>query len=211
MAKKSLSEPKNLQHLKNGDGYKMTVYISEITETPKLNLYRIWYSDGNDRDEIGRVSAKDIDQALEYAINQYLSKDAEIRDEDGDDQHLYLILNHCLDCDIDEIMAINEYEDKDQCCEYCELSAYLEIMLDEDAETEFKTIQGIDEYANLETGAKPYDYNALLAKAWRIDPQLGVDTLMYTTILENKELAKGIDPTYAKRITESAKKVNEYE
>ena len=188
-------------------------YIDEVKESPQIPTYRIFYGDNNDRDEIGRVSAKDIDQAVEYAINQYLNRDIPrdelIESEDGDDQHLYLILNHCLDCDIDEVMAINEYEDKDQCCEYCELSAYMEIMLDEDAETEFKTIHGIDEYANLETGEKPYDYNALLAKAWRIDPQLGVDVLMYTTITENKELAKGTDSEYAKRITESAKKVNE--
>ena len=187
----------------------MTVYISEITEIPKLNLYRIFYGDNNDRDEMGRVSAKNIDEATTYAISQYLSKDAEIRDEDGDEDHLYLNLDICKFCDKTEIMAINEYEDEYQCCEDCELNEYLEIMLDNDEDAEFKTIHGRDEYANLETGAQPYDYNALLVKAWRIDPQLGCDVLMYTTITENKELAKGIDPTYAKRITESAKKVND--
>ena len=185
----------------------MTIYISEITETHKLNLYRIFYNDGNDRDELGRVSAKNIDEAITYAISQYLSKDAEIRDEDGDEDHLYLNLDVCKLCDKTEIMAINEYEDEEQCCEYCELNECLEIMLDNDEDTEFKTIQGIDEYANLETGVLPYDYNALLAKAWRIDPQLGADTLMYTTINKNPKLCESISPEYLHRVNESAKKV----
>ena len=65
-------------------------------------LYEIRFCDGNDIDTCGRVSAKDIDEATEYATKQYLNQEIDqdelIEGIDGDDQHLYVMLNSCLNC-----------------------------------------------------------------------------------------------------------------
>lgn len=203
----------------------MTTYKAEIFETP-LNLYRIFYSDGNDIDEEGRVSAHNIDDATEYAINQYLNTEIErdqlIWSEDGDDEHQYLMLNVCLDCPYHdktdrqkqrlyrefngEKIKLNEIE---SICEYCDQSAYLEIRLDNDVEPSFRTIYGTNEYANLEENIKPVVVDQRLNKAWSMDPQLGADMLMLRTIEDNPKLFSAIDKEYLKRLFETNKKVNE--
>jgi len=172
-----------------------------------MKLYRIFYSDGNDVDELGRVSANNIDEATEYAVKQYFTPDLEYEEDSGDEDQLYLRINSCKYCDKEEIAEINDIPlaEIESICEFCETSEYIEIRLDEDAEPSFKTIFGRNEYANLETGEKPYDYNPLLAKAWGIDPQLGVTELMHQTINDNPKLVSGIDLEYLKKINQTHK------
>lgn len=160
------------------------------------NLYRIWYSDGNDISELGRVTAKDIDQAIEYAKKEYLKPDTEIHSEDGDPEFsIYLMLNVCKDCEYEDCLQCdpviemdinreacrlcNKY--KSTPCEDCERSEYLEIQLDNDSEPEYKTIMGTNEYANLNTDQRPYDHNPTLAQAWRDSPQKGIAQLILNT------------------------------
>lgn len=171
----------------------------------ETNLYRIFYSDGNNRDELGRVSAKDIDQAVEYAVKQYFKPDLEFEEDSGDDEHLYLRIDSCKYCDKQEIMEINDIEDEEKLCEYCEVSEYIEIMLDEEAEPEFKTIYGVNEYANLENGQLPYDYNPLLAKSWEQSPEKGIAALILTTIEENPELEQGFSTELIEKSKETLK------
>ena len=38
-------------------------------------IYRIFFSDGNDRDELGRVNAPDMDKAIEYTLAQYFNQE----------------------------------------------------------------------------------------------------------------------------------------
>lgn len=171
-----------------------------------MSLYRIFYSDGNDRDELGRVTAKDIDQAIEYTLKQYFKPDLEYS-EDGDEDHLILNINSCKYCDKKELMEINDIEDETELCDNCETSECIEIEKDNDSDPEYKTIYGVNEYANLETDTRPAEFNPLLAKAWRIDPQLGCDTLMYTTINDNPKLCETLDPEYLHKVNESAEKV----
>ena len=180
----------------------------------KENLYRIWFSDGNDRTELGRVTAPDIDHAIEYAKKEYLKEDTEIHSEDGDpDFSIYLMLNVCKGCEYEDCLQCdpvlemdvnreacrlcNKYEMTP--CEDCERSEYLEIQLDNDAEPEYKTIMGTNEYANLNTDQRPYDHKPALAQAWRTSPEKGVSTLILQTIKDHPELEQGFNKNLIQR------------
>ena len=154
------------------------------------NLYRIYYSDGNNRDELGRVSVKTIDEAVEYAVKQYFQPDLEYQEDAGDDEHLYLLIDSCKYCDKQEIMELNDIEDEEELCEYCEISEYIEIVLDDDAEKEYKTIFGVNEYADIENNITPTPFNPTLAAAWTDSPEKGISALILNTIEENPELEK---------------------
>ena len=200
----------------------------EEKEKKPTKLYEIRFSDGNDIDQCGRVSAKTIDEATDYAIKQYLNQEIDqdklIESIDGDDQHTYVMLNACIDCPYYELTdkekqrlfkELNGEKIKlseiDTICEYCETSgSYLEIneIIDPDpGDYEFKTIYGTNEYANLETDTRPTEYNPLLAKAWRTDPQLGATELMYQTINDNPKMVEAVSPEYLHKINETHRKL----
>lgn len=190
-----------------------------------MNLYRIFYLDNNDRDELGRVSASNIEEATEYAIKQYLNqeidRDTLINQIDGDDKVSYVMLNACLNCeyynlsDKDKQIKFRELNGEkiklseiDTICEYCENSTeYLEVLENNEFEPEFKTIYGVNEYANLETDQRPKPYNETLVKAWNIDPNKGVTELMYQTINNNPDLINGISLDYLKEINKNHKEL----
>lgn len=183
------------------------------------NLYRIWYSDGNDRDEIGRVSAPDIDCAALYALAQYFNPDLEY-ESDGDDENMILTINSCKYCDYydltdkEKIKLFKEQTgeklklcDVDLICENCETTEYIEIQLDNDAEPEYKTIFGVNEYGDTEKGITPQSYNETLKKAWDRGPQIGVTELMYQTINNNPKISDAIDPEYLHKINTNHKEL----
>ena len=170
------------------------------------NLYRIFYSDGNNRDELGRVSAQDIDQAIEYAVKQYFQPDLEYQEGAGDHEHLYLLIDSCKYCDKQEIMELNDIEDENELCEYCEISEYIEIMLDNEAEKEYKTIFGVNEYADIENNIQPTSFNPNLVAAWTDSPQKGISALILDTIDTHPELEKGFDPKLIEKSRETLEK-----
>ena len=170
------------------------------------NLYRIFYSDGNNRDELGRVSAQDIDQAVEYAVKQYFEPNLEYQEDAGDNEHLYLVIDSCKYCDKQEIMELNDIEDEEELCECCEISEYIEIMLDNDAETEYKTIYGINEYADIENNTQPTPFNPTLAAAWTDSPEKGISALILDTIDTHPELEKGFTKELIQRSRETLEK-----
>lgn len=176
-----------------------------------MNLYRIWFSDGNDRDEIGRVSANDIDQAIEYALKQYFEPDLEYTEDGDPDYSIYLMIDSCKYCNKEEIAEINDIdlEDIEEICENCETSEYIEIQLDNNEEPEYKTIFGTNEYANLETDQRPTTYNETLAKAWNKPDNSGILELMYQTINNNPKIINGIDFEYLKKINKNHKELTE--
>ena len=172
-------------------------------------IYKIFFSDGNDRDELGRVNAPDIDKAVEYALKQYFAPDIEYTEE-GEEDHLYLMLDSCKFCDKEEIAETNDIdiEDISEICENCEISEYIEIVEDKDADPEYKTIYGVNEYADLSTpDIRPTPYNPTLVKAWSIDSQTGVTELMFQTINDNPKLCNSVDIEYLKQINKNHEKV----
>lgn len=191
------------------DGFRKPTSLQEINRgARKMNIYRIWFSDGNDRDELGRVTAQDMDQAVEYTLKQYFKPDLEY-EEDGDNECLYLQIDSCKHCDYNsDIYDPEDDPDSDgDPCEFCEISEYIEIMLDNDAEPEYKTIYGVNEYADLSTDTRPEPYNPTLVKAWSIDSQIGVKELMYQTINNNPKLCDSVDLEYLKKINKNHKEV----
>jgi len=161
-------------------------------------MYRIFFSDGNDRDELGRVNAPDMDKAIEYALAQYFKPEIEYT-ENGDDENAYLMIDSCKHCDVKEVARINDLEDSSEVCENCETSEHIEITLDNDADPEFKTIYGVNEYADLSTDVKPLPYNPTLVKAWNMSPQIGATELMHQTINNMPVRVESIDFEYLKR------------
>ena len=169
-------------------------------------IYRIFFSDGNDRDELGRVNAPDMDKAIEYALKQYFKPELEYTEE-GDNECTYLMVDSCKYCDVKEVARINDLEDSADICENCEVSEYIEILQDSDAEPEYKTIFGVNEYADLSSDVKPSPYNETLVKAWSIGPQVGATELMHQTINNNPEICESVDIEYLKRINKNHKEL----
>jgi len=169
-------------------------------------IYKIFFSDGNDRDELGRVNAPDIDKAVEYALKQYFKPDLEYTEE-GDNEDLFLMIDSCKHC---ELYADLQSMKEEDICENCEISEYIEIVEDKDADPEYKTIYGVNEYADLSTpDIRPTPYNPTLVKAWSIDSQTGVTELMFQTINDNPKLCESVDFEYLKKINKNHKEVME--
>lgn len=118
----------------------------EWTKITNIKYYRIWYSDGNDRTELGKVKAKDIDTVEEFCLKQFIKEDArdEIEIESSSEDQSYLTWYEepeCEFCDFDK--------DSEE-CEFCEQpSYYIEIEETDDTEESFKTIFGTDDFWDL--------------------------------------------------------------
>jgi len=167
---------------------------TKMSEKESGNLYRIFYHNGYEVDELGRVVARDIDQAAEYALNQYFKPDLEISATWGGEDVLFLSIYSCPYCDF--------YGER-EFCENCEIDETIEIRMDNEAEHEFKTIFGTNEYANLITGETRKPFNETLVKAWGKDPQLGALVLMGETLKEKPHLAAGVDDSLKAKIVEA--------
>ena len=159
-------------------------------------LYRIWFGTSNDRSELGRATADDIDQVIELVKTEYLKPDTEFYDIDyqGNDQ-VYLMIDLCKDC---------EFQDSEYCMD-CETSEYVEITEDTEAEAEYKTIFGTNEYYDLtdpQNAEKSKVFNNFLFEAWNTDPQLGVSALIIQTIKDHPELEKG----FSRELIEKSKR-----
>lgn len=108
------------------------------------HLYRVWHGTNNDRGEIARFRANDIDAVVDYVKKHFMKPGTEIHLEDGDDQHIYLIINSCKGCEFE----ISDNEDN-EACQYCEISEYVEIVEDDNIEPDFKLIFGTNEFYDL--------------------------------------------------------------
>ena len=128
-------------------------------------------------------------------------------DYQGEDQ-VYLMINvckgceyeDCLQCDPELEMDINREacqlcnKYKASMCEDCEQSEYIEITQDPDTEPEYRTIYGVNEYADLTTDTRPQPYNKQLANAWKQSPEKGIAALTLHTIQTNPKLLKAYSP-----------------
>ena len=104
------------------------------------NLYRIWMGDSNDRSEIGRAKAYDIDDVIDLVKKEYLKPEVEFYDIDYQgDNEVFLMIDMCKDC---EVKANPEDYIPKGCdpCEDCEISEYIEIQ--QDTDSSFRLITG---------------------------------------------------------------------
>jgi len=164
-----------------------------------MSVYRIWHGDSNDRSELGRATAKDIDAVIEYVKTQYLKPNTEFYDIDyqGEDQ-VYLMIDMCKDCDLSTLHKPLQYNP----CENCESSEYIEITQDEDADPEYKTTYGVNEYADLMKNTRPTTYNTHLKEAWEQSPRKGISALILQTIEDSPHL----EEAFSKELIEKSRK-----
>jgi hypothetical protein len=157
-------------------------------------LFKVIYSDGNDRSEYIRIKAEDEETALNW-LKGYFFKPEALNDVTEEDNFLTW-----MECDKDECAKVNDVseEDKEFMCEGCEQSnSYLELEEIEDTteEEDFKTIYGTNEFFDLtkEEPTKKPDWNKNLAETWKANPQLGVNKLLALTLdaqAKGKELTE---------------------
>lgn len=108
------------------------------------HLYRVWHGTNNNRGEIARFRANDIDDVVNYVKEHFMKKGTEIELEDGDESQIYLIINSCKGCDFEISKDMEE-----EVCTHCETSEHVEIVLDDDIEADFKLIMGNNEFYDL--------------------------------------------------------------
>lgn len=151
-------------------------------------LFRIWYSDSNNRSEYARAKANDIEEVIEWLQKDFFKPEA------------LEILNIDINSDTQAFIDWQEEPEEDQELTEEELDAYdggitysLEIVEIEEPEPEdfeFKTIYGTNDYYDL-TGAEPVkapDWDKELSEAWKRNAQEGCNLLTKKTL---EAIAKG--------------------
>jgi len=183
-----------------------------------MSLYRIWWSDSNDRNELARAKATDIDQVIEFVKAEFLKPETELYDIDYQEYGVYMMIDACKDCEFKDCRGCDpELEadiNREQCrlcleykatvCENCEHSEYIEIQEDPDTEPELKTIFGTNDYHDLtdpQQPEQPQVYNEFLHEAWKQSPRLGVSALIIQTIKDHPEL----EQAFSKDLTTKSK------
>ena len=146
-----------------------------------IKLYRLWSFDSNDRSEIAHVIARSFKDAQQFALSYYVEtqyqKDVELS-ECGIEWSI------CGDCNASNDLA---EETKEEICGTCENNIEgIQIEETEEINTDdlsFKTIMGTNDFFDLTTKyvKKSQNWNDTLARAWKIDPQKGCDTLLNLT------------------------------
>jgi hypothetical protein len=158
-------------------------------------LYRIWESDGNDRNEYAKVKANDSEQVIQWLQETYFKPEA-LQELDIDDGVIFW-----NDCDKEECAKLNnvpiESEDFEVMCDSCETSQHSlsieEIENPTPEDFEYKTIYGTNDFYDLtqDTPVKAEDWNKKLAETWKANPQKGCDLLLKLTLdslAKNKKL-----------------------
>lgn len=170
----------------------------------KPKLYRIWYSDGNNRDELFRAKAHDIENVVEFIKSDILKPESlENLDVDLSNEYFAVIyLDSCIEC---EFSTNNERNEDNEECEFCEQSETITIELDNEIEPELKTIYGTNDYYDLtlKTPQKAKDWNSDIAQAWQESPEKGIAALIVYDVETHALHAKG----YSKELVEHSKKI----
>ena len=168
-----------------------------------IKLYRLWSFDSNDRSEIAHVIARSFKDAQQFALNYYITpqyqKDTELTE-------FGLEWSICVDCEDKKTCEDTSY------AQDCEVSTEgIQIEETKEIETDdlsFKTIMGTNDVFDLTTKyvKKSQNWNDTLARAWKIDPQKGCDTLLNLTKIA---MAKGEKLDTSETLRRLDKKVKE--
>jgi len=165
----------------------------------KPKLYRIWYSDGNDRSESARILACDFDVVQEFLLKTFIEPESqgEIELTDFGLEWSECDLRECQKIAKEDNPEITE-EDLEDICSMCDNPnmKYFEIEELEDfdkSELEFKTIYGTNDFYDL-TKDKPIkaeDWSELIAKQNTLEKK--ISALIIQTIRDKPELEKGFN------------------
>lgn len=127
-------------------------------------LFNVYYFTENDRQQIARVKADDLDTAINFSTHAFFKAGTEW-DEEGDDHIAILSAVLCAGCELKD-KPIDEWdvnsEEGETYCDHCESSEGLTIELDElDECEEFKTIYGANDFYDLTTDPVKAYLNAI--------------------------------------------------
>jgi len=197
-----------------------------------MSLFRVWYDDSNDRDEIARFKADDFDEVQEYLLKNFIKEDQQEKVEETDfglewnqfepdeciEQHkadkdcdaCIFGPHHGLRCkDSNLECEAFEYDEDYNPCDMCDgCSAGFEIEEVEEPtedEFEFKTIQGTNDYYDLtkpEGQEKAPDWDKTLSGAWKKSPEHGIAALLLNPITPQEALSNELKEKSKKLLEE---------
>jgi hypothetical protein len=142
------------------------------------HLYRIYWSDGNDRQEIAHLLAKGMDSAAEFAKKKFLTAHGrkKIISEDGDDEVSYV----SIDSTDSASLSSEDKKDFDNGMFEGGMDT-LSLELDDDETPDFKTIYGTNEFFDL-MGKKPKKAKDVIKGASKLakkNPQMAFNRCMF--------------------------------
>jgi len=124
-------------------------------------VYKVYYGDGNDRNELGRlITNKPIGDIEEEVKKEYLLNPEDCYTVDGDRHEDYEFTYFLCSREIaeeyrqevlKEVDEVDTWDElKEEYPEYCYEDFYLEFVRTEDDDDSFKTIFGTNEVVNIE-------------------------------------------------------------
>ena len=132
-----------------------------------------------------------------YIKKEFIAPNTVINNEFGDEISLYFEFDLCKTC------RAESGDDFDEAaCEYCEKAEWVQIEQDDDIEPKFDTIYGTSDYYDLtqpEEAQKSPDWSPEIKAAYERDPQEGIEALIAKAVIDNPELAIGVDSELLKR------------
>ena len=127
-------------------------------------IFDIWQNTQNDRDQVSRLEAKDIDQCVKMVLDYYVKPEfhSSVEEEWIDENLTYIT-----------IVDNTEIQDSEDCEDYEVESLTFEIHVSEDQEDKsFKVISGHDEFITLDQNGKtktPFSQGKLLDQVREIE------------------------------------------
>ena len=127
-------------------------------------IFDIWQNTQNDRDQVSRLEAKDLDQCVKMVLDYYVKPEFHNSvEEEWIDENLTYIT----------IVDNTEIQDSEDCEDYEVESLTFEIHVSEDQEDKsFKVISGHDEFITLDQNGKtktPFSQGKLLDQVREIE------------------------------------------
>jgi len=119
-----------------------------------MTLFRVWYFDSNDREEIARFKADDFEDVQDYLLKHFIKegKQEEIEETDFGLMWNQFEPDECIEQHRADGVEEARDEDYNPCdmCDGCEAGFSIEEIEDPtEDEFEFKTIQGTNDYYDL--------------------------------------------------------------
>ena len=184
-----------------------------INTAEKPKLYRIWCSDSNDRQEVGRVLAFESQDLEKFLKETFIKKEYWDRVESLNTDEIGIEIIECEEEECRQAMIDDNVEEaKSEDFNPCEESGqpiiiYFTLEEIEDPEPsdyQFKTVFGTNDYWDLtkKENQKAQDPDPELRDLWIQNPQAGVMGLIKRTMEQKPELTEAFSPELQKKAKE---------